>query len=945
MTLAAGTRLGPYEVLAPLGSGGMGEVYRARDTRLGREVAVKVLPEDFAQGPERLRRFEQEARSASALSDPHIVAVFDVGEANGIHYFASELVEGSDLRHLLADGALPLKKALDLAGQIASGLAAAHEKGIVHRDLKPENILITKSGLVKIAGFGLAKLAESSEGNVSQLPTSDGHHTTAGVVMGTVTYMSPEQVKGLPVDHHSNIFSFGAVLYEMLTGQKAFERSTVAETMAAILKEEPPELSESGRRIPPALAHIVEHCLEKNPGERFQSMRDIAFALREAGSQPTGSTPQLPPEEPRSLKLFSGITRQIGLASAAVAVLAVAAALFLFAHRAPALTEKDTILLADVVNTTGDPVFDGTLKQALAVALGQSPYLNIFPETQVRETLRLMDRSPDERITRDIASEICERRGLKAMLLGSISSLGSHYVITLEAQNARTGDALAREQAEAASKEQVLATVDQAATRLRKHLGESLTSIQKFDAPLTQATTPSLEALRAYTLGRQENLSARYAESIPLFKRAVELDPNFASAYNGLAVSYWDMGDETGEAVRYAKRAFELRDRATERERLAISTIYHVNVTGDLDKWIETSELFTRTYPREASPRNNLAFGYLEAGEYGKAVEQASEGLRIDPAVAVLYSNLGWAFRALGRYDEARATFVNARARKLDYVMMHDNLYLIAFAQGDRAGMEREIQSAAGTPSEAFLLAQQADAEAYCGRFRQVDETVRRAVESARRNERDEQAAAILGSAASEHALAGDCEPAERDAAAALPNLRGAHRFREVDSVGEAAIAFSLCRDSARAESIVAELARRQPDNTAVNACIVPVVRAVIENGRGDTAGAVEALRKAKRYELGQICAFLPQYVRGQAYLRQRSATEALAEFQAIIDHRSVSPADILYPLAHLGLARAAALAGDKPKSRRAYQDFFALWKDADPDIPILQQARREYGQ
>jgi tetratricopeptide (TPR) repeat protein len=373
--------------------------------------------------------------------------------------------------------------------------------------------------------------------------------------------------------------------------------------------------------------------------------------------------------------------------------------------------------------------------------------------------------------------------------------------------------------------------------------------------------------------------------------------------------------------------------------------MYHVMVTGDLAKWIETNELFTRTYPREAMAHNILAFGYLLAGKYEKAVEQASEGLRIDPDVAVLYSNLGWALRALGRYDEAKATFERAHTRKLDFHVMHWNLYLIAFAQDDQAGMRREIQRATGTPDEPDLLSHQVDTEAFAGRFRQAEETVGRAVESARRDERQGKAAAILGGAASAYALAGDCRRARRDAASAAAIVRGAGRIPDADSIGDAAVAFSLCGDSAQAESIAGELARRKPTDTQVNACVVPAVRAVIQTGRGDAAGAVDLLRKAKRYELGQACGFWPQYVRGQAYLRQGSANEALSEFQAILDHRSVYPADILYPLAHLGLARAAGLAGDTAKSRKAYQDFFALWKGADPDIPILQQARREYQQ
>ncbi len=946
MSLLPGTRLGRYEILSRLGSGGMGEVYRARDTRLGRDVAVKVLPEKFALEPERLRRFEGEARAASSLSDPHIVTVFDVGEAEGVHFFACELVDGSDLRHLLEEGPWPVRKASDLAEQIASGLAAAHEKGIVHRDLKPENILVSTSGLVKIADFGLAKLMESSSAAASQLPTSDGHQTTAGVIMGTVAYMSPEQVRGQAVDHRSDIFSFGAVLYELLTAHKAFERGTAAETMAAILKEDPPELSSADRTIPPSLARVVEHCLEKPPENRFQSLRDVVFALREAGSQPVGSGPQVPPATAGTSRLVGSVFRRIGLAVAAVALLAGGAALLLFSRRAPALTEKDTILLADVVNTTGDAVFDGTLKQALATTLGQSPYLNIFPDTQVRDTLRYMDRSPDERVTREIAREICERRGIKAMLLGSIVSLGSHYVITLEALNARTGDALAREQAEAATKEQVLTTIDQAATRLRKHLGESLASIKKFDTPLVQATTSSLEALKAYTLGRQEGLAGRFAESIPLLKRAVELDPNFAMAYVNLAVSCSDLDDAVGESVRFATKAFELRDRVTDRERLAISSLYYMIVTGELDKWIQTDELSTRTYPRDQGQglRSNLAFGYICVGDYERAVEQASEGIRISPDVAMLYSNLGWAYRALGRYDEAKATFEQAHARKLDYEMMHYNLYLMAFAQGDRPGMQREVEWAAGKqPQEALILGLQADTQTFAGRFRQAEATVRQAVELYRRQDLKGKVRELLVDTAVKYAFAGDCDRARRDAASAVAMWDGANPGDAESVLGPAAISLALCGEISRAEAILGDLVRLQPTDTVVHARDVPIVRSVIQMERGHPDEAIHLLQKTKRYERGQFWAFWPQYVRGQAYLRRGSGNEAASEFQAILDHRSLSPADILFPLSYLGLARAAVLAGDAAKSRKAYQDFFALWKDADPEIPVLKQARREY--
>ena len=831
--------------------------------------------------------------------------------------------------------------------------------------------MVREDGIVKVLDFGLAKLTEKGK---TDPEASTLVRTDEGIVMGTAQYMSPEQARGLKVDARTDIWSLGCVLYEMMAGYPPFTGETATDVILSIIEREPAPLVRYSPEVPTELDWIVKKALRKDREERYQTAKELLTDLKSlkqrlefeaalersvqpeasgkaavsgplaAGtvSHPTPQTERVEAAQPTSSAeyIVTEIKRHKRGAIITLATVAlVAVAVFLFySNRAPALTERDTILLADFVNTTGDAVFDSTLKQALAIQLEQTPFLNIFPEQRVRETLRLMNRSPDERVTREVAREICERQGIKAMLLGSISSLGSHYVITLEAADARTGDTLAREQVEAGSKEQVLRVLGEAATRLRVKLGESLASIQRFDAPLEQATTSSLEALRAYSLGIAQGSRGNFLEAIPFNKRAVELDPNFALAHRFLAVTYSNMGIEPDLARQHMTRAFELRDRVTEREKLLITSTYHMIVTEDFDKRIETLEIFRQTYPRDVPARNLLAFAYILTGEYERAIQEASEGVRINPDVAVLYSNLGWAFRALGRYDEAKAVFEQAHARNLDYFMIHWNLYLIAFAEGDQAAMQRQREWMSGKPLEhLFLSFGHSPTEMFAGRFRQAQEITRRAIQSAQSRNLSEEAAETAALAASWQALAGNCQEAKAETANALALARGG-----APPAG-APLALALCGEAARAQSLLDELARRKPTSTEINNIWLPVVRAAIETNRGNPAQAIQFLQVTRRYEMGQIAEFWPIYIRGQAYLRQGSATEAMAEFQRVIDRRSVSPAHILYPLSHLGLARAAALAGETAKARSAYQDFFALWREADPDLPILQQARREY--
>ena len=566
--LTAGQQLVLTGSLATLAAVGWEKCTWPKTYRLGRNVALKLLRPEFTADKDRLRRFRQEARAASALNHPNILTIYEIGSEDSTHFMATEYIEGETLRRHMAGRAMKLGEVLDLAIQVASALAAAHQAGIVHRDIKPENIMVRGDGYAKVLDFGLAKLSErAATGSGSAVPTLVKFETNPGLVMGTAQYMSPEQARGLKVDARTDIFSLGVVIYEMVAGRAPFEGGTTSDVIVSLLDKEPAPLSRYSPEVPIELQRIVGKSLCKDREGRYQVVKDLlidlkslkdelAFAAKlersippevRSGAGPSGAagpavlTERVEPAHPTSSAeyIVTEIKRHkrgVTLALTAL-VMAIAASAYFYSHRGRPLTERDTILLADFVNITGDPVFDGTLKQALTVQLGQSPFLNIFPEDRVRETLRFMARSPDERVTKEIGREICQRQGIKALLTGSIASLGSHYVITLETLNGQTGDALAREQVEAESKEQVIRKLGEAATKLREKLGESLSSIQKFDAPIEQATTSSLEALKAFARGSEMHLAGKHFEAIPFFKRAVELDPNFALAHLKLSHS------------------------------------------------------------------------------------------------------------------------------------------------------------------------------------------------------------------------------------------------------------------------------------------------------------------------------------------------------------------------------------------------------------------------